>query len=314
MRFDSNLAWLSALLLLLAGCAPRGAEALRRGDEALSANQPAEAVPLLERAVTDLPTDALAWNHLGLAYQGTGRAEEARKAYLRALQFDRNLFDVYFNLGALEYESGRWADSERALRTYLGVEANRSNVTAWRMLAEAQLASNQWDVAERTLATALQLAPNDPALHHSLGLTLARKRRWREAQAQFAQVLRLAPETASARLNLAVATQQLGDRRGALEHYRAFLLLNPPTSESEAVSAQIQQLESALAPQPIVSTNVVSTRTNPLTNNVRSGPATNPTVASVTRTTNPPAYPATNATIGTAAQRNTAPPPTAVAS
>ncbi|HAB18573.1 MAG TPA: hypothetical protein DCE44_19300 [Verrucomicrobiales bacterium] len=60
MRFDSNLAWLSALLLLLAGCAPRGAEALRRGDEALSANQPAEAVPLLERAVTDLPTDALA--------------------------------------------------------------------------------------------------------------------------------------------------------------------------------------------------------------------------------------------------------------
>ncbi len=270
------------MLLVLAGCAPRGSEALRRGDESLAAGRPATAVPLLERAVIDLPGHAVAWNHLGLAYQGVGRPDEARKAYLRALEFDRNLFDVHFNLGALEFEAGRWTETERAMRTYLGVEPNRTNVAAWRLLGQAQWATHQFDAAERTLAAAVQLAPTDPDLRNRLGLVLAQKRRWRDAAAQFSHVLRQDPESADARLNLAIVSQQSGDRTGALEHYRAYLRRVPAGPKSEAVQDQVRQLELLLAPPPALSTNVASVVPPPASPEPRPTVVTNPPPA-VTR-------------------------------
>lgn len=264
-------------LLALAGCTPRGTEALRQGDEALVAGRPAAAVPLLERAVSDLPGHAVAWNQLGLAYQGAGRREEARKAYLRALEFDRNLFDVHFNLGALEFEAGRWTETERAMRTYLGIERNRTNLMAWRMLGEAQLATHQFDLAERTLTASLQLAPNDPELRNRLGLVLAQKRRWRDATAQFNHVLRLNPQAADARLNLAIVSQQSGDRAGALQHYRSFLTLVPTGPQAEAVQNQVRQLEFLLAPPPATpTTNVASVRPPPATPEPQPAVVTNP--------------------------------------
>jgi len=254
---------------------------------------------LLERAVTDLPANALAWNHLGLAYQGVGRPDEARKAYLRALEFDRNLFDVHFNLGALEFEATRWTEAERALRTYLGVEKNRTNAAAWRLLGEAQLATQQLDAAERTLAIAVQLAPNDPSVRNRLGLTLAQKRRWREAQSQFTQVVRQQPDFAEARLNLAVATQQLGDRRGSLEHYQAYLALNPPAPAAAAVELQIQQLEAVLAPALVIITNAAAPKpAPPAPNTLRSTPVTNVTAAPVLR---PPPTPTPTPTVSRSA-------------
>ena len=273
--FPSRLIAALGVLLALAGCSPHGLEALRRGDEILSAGRAQEAIPWLERAVTDLPTHAVAWNHLGLAYQATRRTDEARKAYLRALEFDRNLFDVHFNLGALEFESSRWVDAERSLRTYLGVERNRTNLVAWRLLGETQLASKQLDLAERTFATALQLNPKDTALRHQLGLALGQKRRWREAQAQFVEVLKIRPDFSPAELNLAIALQQLGDRRGALEHYKAYLNLNTSGSEVEAVRLQVRQLEGVLNPPTVVSTNLASSGSPVATNTLKPLQATN---------------------------------------
>ncbi len=283
-RFFCARFWALGMLLAVSGCVPRGPEALRRGDEALAGGRPGDAVPLLERAVTDMPSSAVAWNQLGLAYQAIGKPEEARKAYLRALGFDRNLFDIQFNLGALECEAGRWTEAEKSLRTYLGVERNRTNVQAWRLLGEAQLATQQSEAAERTLTVAAQLSPNDPTLRNRLGWALGQRRRWKEAQAQFAQAVRQDPAFADARLNLAVATQQLGDRRGALEHYRAYLSLNPGGGAPEAVRRQAELLESQLAPPPAVSTNLTTVKPVAPTNSIRTLAPTNAVVSVPTPT------------------------------
>ncbi|MBN9693190.1 MAG: tetratricopeptide repeat protein [Verrucomicrobia bacterium] len=302
--------WVLGALLFLAGCAPHGVEALRQGDQALEQGRPEEAVPLLEQAVTDLPNNALAWNHLGLAYQGIGRPEEARKAYLRALEFDRNLFDVHFNLGALEFEAGRWPEAERSLRTYLGLEQNRTNVAAWRLLGEAQLATQQFDAAERTLSIAVQLAPRETSLRNRLGLALAQKRRWRDAQAQFTEIIRQDPTFADAHLNLAVALQQQGDRRGSLERYRAYLALNPPSPQAEIVRLQVQQLDLLLNPPSVVLTNATLPKPAPVTNVVRTlPPAVTPTNIVRTAPTNVVRPPPTNVVV--APPRTTSPPPVA---
>lgn len=47
--------------------------------------RPAEAIPLLERLTSFATRDAGAWHVLGLAYERTGRLDEAEAAYRRAL-------------------------------------------------------------------------------------------------------------------------------------------------------------------------------------------------------------------------------------
>jgi tetratricopeptide (TPR) repeat protein len=261
---------LLALLVLLgvAGCRPHGLDALRRGDELLRAGKPAEAIPLLERAVTDLPSDARAWNHLGLAYHHAGRGTDALKAYLRALEKDRNLFDAWFNLGALSYEQGNWLEAERSLRTHLGVEANRTNAVAWRLLGLAQFATRQWDVAERSLGNATKFAPRDAEAWNGLGLIQVARNRPRDAQRTFTQVTQMAPEFGPGRLNLAIVThQQLNDRRGALTHYRAYAALKPTPADAPQVETLIRQLEQALQPPP--ATNVLVQAAAPTNSLVR---------------------------------------------
>lgn len=240
-------------LLLTAGCQPRGPEAFRRGDLLLQSGRPAEAIPLLERAATDLPSEARVWNHLGLAYHGAGREAEAEKAYLRALERNRNYFDVWFNLGALKYGQGDWPETERSLRTYLGIEGNRTNAAAWRLLGLAQFETRQLDSAERSLGTAAQLAPRDPEVWNGLGLIHVARRRFADARKAFTYVIELAPAHAPARRNLAVLTHQhLGDPAGALTQYRAYLALQPAPPDHAQVQALVTALERQLAPPPAV--------------------------------------------------------------
>lgn len=285
LRPISRILPLLLLTALLAGCRPHGVEALRRGDEALRAGQTERAIPLLEQAVTDLPSEARAWNHLGLAYRAAGRDGEALKAHLRALERNRGFAEAWFNVGLLQFEQGNWLEAERALRTYLGNEAVRTNAVAWRTLGLAQLESNQIDLAERSLATATQLAPRDAEAWNGVGLTQVARRRHRDALKTFAYIAQVAPEHAPARLNAAVVTHQhLGDRRGAIPLYRAYLALNPPNAA--AVEGLVAQLEQSLKPVAVTNAPPPLAMTNAP---VRA--ATN----AVSRATNAPSKPTTNA-------------------
>ena len=287
LRFVSVRATALAVLVLAAGCQPHGPEALRRGDELLRAGKVAEAVPLLERAATDLPDDPRAWNFLGLAYHDAGRPAEALKAYLRALRQDRNYFDVHYNLGALHSEQGNWAEAERSLRTFLASDANRNQGTAWGLLGDAQLRLRKFDDAERSLTFAAKLDSNNADVWNNLGLVYAGKRRWANARQDFAYAIRLDPRNAAARLNLAVATQQAGDRRGALPLYRDYLAVAPGAPNAEETRSLIRQLEgqfSGSAPAMSLTNSAALARpvTNPPTAVVKAPASTNTAAAKVT--------------------------------
>ena len=275
LRFVSGRALALALLVLAAGCQPHGPDALRRGDELLRAGRVAEAVPLLERAATDLPDDPRAWNFLGLAYHDANRPGEALKAYLRALRADRNYFDVHYNLGALHSEQGNWAEAERSLRTFLAPDANRNHAAAWALLGDAQLRLRKLDDAERSLAFAAKLAPNSADVWNNLGLVYAGKRRWPAARQDFAYAIRLDPRNAAARLNLAVAAQQAGDRRAALPLYRDYLAVAPNAANAEEIRSLIRQLDAQV--------NGTVAAAAPTNSVAPARPVTNVTPAAVTR-------------------------------
>ncbi len=253
----------AALSLAAPACSPGGPELLIQGDQLLQAGKAAEAVVVLERAATRLPTESRAWNHLGLGYHAGGRITEARKAYTRALELNRNLVVTHFNLGVLEFEQRNWQPAESEMRTFL--QWNPSSGEAWSKLGQAQFHSGQPDTAERSLLNAVRLQPQDADAWNILGLAQVQRRQFREAYKSFTAAQKASPGHPASLLNLGVtAQQQLGDRRAALQHYLAYLELNPAPANSAAVRELVAPLERQLgmAPRVVPPVRSVASATN----------------------------------------------------
>ena len=249
MTWSRGRGWIVGLLfgcVVLSACRPSGRRALIEGDRLLQAGRAAEAVPLLERAAADLQTDGEAWNHLGRAYHELNQVNDARRAYLHALQVDRNLFDAHYNLGQLSLETGAWRDAEAGFRTWLGAGQNTSRTAlaalAWRGLGIAQFRQGRLPDAERSFGSALRLNAKDAESWNVFGLIQQQRRQYREAYKSFVYASQLSPQFPAPRLNAAVVAHQfLNDRAAALGHYKAYLALNP--SDAVAITQLIAQLE-----------------------------------------------------------------------
>src|SRR5262249_2077008 len=103
LRLGASLdvgAW-SLVLFLVSGCTPAGPRALLSGKHLVEQGKYPQAITKLKTATSLLPTNAQAWNYLGLAYHYAGQSSEAEGAYQRALTLDRDLSETHYNLGLL---------------------------------------------------------------------------------------------------------------------------------------------------------------------------------------------------------------------
>ena len=288
---------------ILSGCMPPGPAALLKGERLLRENKTAEAVVAFEEAVRIMPGTAQAWNHLGLAHHRQGDVAKAAHAYQRALELDRNLAAARFNLGSLFLESGNNAAAAEAFTTFCTLQPQVGE--GWLRLGQAQVrqaAATPGPTDRQRLAEVarrnLEHAPDSADKANALGQVLALRGRYREASEEFARALTLQPDLSSAVMNQAVALQQLGDRRGALQRYRDFLKLAPGSPQSAGVETLVTQLDRELNPVPLVA-----------------AVASNPPAPAVVRTPPPPATIAAQAKPATAVTKPataTNPPPIAI--
>lgn len=94
--------WVRKSFAALRGLQPVRYGKSERGDAAArQAAAPGAAVAALERAVQASPTQARAYNELGIAYRVDGQFAKAREAYERALALDANDAAAVLNLGIL---------------------------------------------------------------------------------------------------------------------------------------------------------------------------------------------------------------------
>lgn len=242
-----GLILLAVLLLGLAGCTPPGPRALLKGRELLEKGDYVHALAELTTATTLLPTNAHAWNYLGLAYHHAGQPDEAQKAYQRALRLDKDLVAARFNLGCLWLEQNKleWAKAELAAYTML----QPRSADGFVKLGTAQWRLREAAAAEKSFQEALRLRPNDAEAITGVGLARLQRGRVAEASQFFTEALRRDPAYAPARLNLAViAHEHLKDKALALQHYRAYASLRPPPDNVEAIKAIISRLEHEMVP------------------------------------------------------------------
>ena len=86
---------------LLVSCAPPGPRAVVEGQHLLKQGKYRAATEKLKLAVSLLPTNALAWNDLALAYHQSGDPTNGANAYRKALSLNPELVEARYNLGCL---------------------------------------------------------------------------------------------------------------------------------------------------------------------------------------------------------------------
>src|SRR5689334_14029944 len=138
-------------------------------------------LPPSKRAKKDLGADY--WFKLGTELEVTS-AEEAQRAYRRALEIDPNIADAHLNLGKLCHEAGQLGEAETHYR------------------AAAGLASRQ------------------AAPYFNLGVLLEDLKRPREAVDCYKESLARDPDFADAHYNLGLLLENLGKKTEAFTHLR----------------------------------------------------------------------------------------------
>jgi tetratricopeptide (TPR) repeat protein len=259
------------LLLLSVGCTPGGPKAFLQGEKLVEKGKYTQAIEKLKLATSLIPTNAQAWNYLGLAYHHAGQFGEAEQTYRRALLINHDLSEAHYNLGCLYLDQKK---NDAAKTEFIAYTLRRANsLEALLKLGTAQLRVNELAAAEKTFQDALRLSPQNPEALNGLGCVRAHQRgRANEAAGYFSAALKAKTNYPPALLNWAiVAQQQSQDKRFALQKYREYLSLKPPPVNVQAVKAVTLQLEQELNPPHVpatrprieVTTNFVNQRPAP---------------------------------------------------
>ena len=239
------------LLALLVGCAPPGPRALLQGKRLIDEGKFPQAVEKLKTATILLGTNALAcsqaWNFLGVAYHHAGDSAAAEQAYQRALALNHDLAEAHYNLGCLFLAQDKLEAARTELTAYTLRRGNSPE--GFLELGAVQLRARDLTGAEKSFSDALRLGAQNPEALNGLGLVRVQQRRPAEAAQCFSNALKAQPGYRPALLNLAIVEQYyLRDRPLALQKYREYLALKPPSSNLEAVSETVRQLEQELNP------------------------------------------------------------------
>jgi tetratricopeptide (TPR) repeat protein len=182
----------------------------------------------LFRRTLDLnPRSHIAYVHLGVADEESGRRRDAAEKYERALELEPGYPIAATNLARLMLDAGKVDEAIELLRDAVArnpdypYAAQKLAIALARRGSKAAGAAKAKDLeeAERVLRDLMRIQPAFPGGHLTLGQILLEEGRAREALDEFARTLELAP-SAEAHRGLSQCYAALGDRAQAEEHAR----------------------------------------------------------------------------------------------
>jgi hypothetical protein len=149
-----------AAAVMLTGAASASATPFDEGEKLYRFNRPAEAIPLLEKAVADGGTDERAWMYLGNCYEllDPPKLDEASSAFRRGLAQSSRLKPLfYYDLGHVFFLPGKNAFAVEMLNQAIGLDAAFS--PAYLDRANSRLAVKDYGGAGEDYRRYLELEP-----------------------------------------------------------------------------------------------------------------------------------------------------------
>lgn len=163
------------------------------------------------RALADAPPERLAPEQRAALDRGLAE-------YRRAQEINADRAEAHLNLGVL---AGRRGDANATQQAYeRAISLDPTFVPSYVNLADHYRAVNQDERGEHLLQQGIMRVPRAAALHHALGLVLARRGRTAEAVAALGRAAELAPTNARYAYTYGVALNSTGAGDRALAELR----------------------------------------------------------------------------------------------
>jgi tetratricopeptide (TPR) repeat protein len=205
---------------------PRSAVALfGLGRAALARSDYAGAVQHLEQALSLAPQAAVIHYPLAMAYRGAGDMDRA-EAHMR------------------QRGPGELRPPDPLM---LELESMLESAVAYEVRGAKALDERDWKLAAASFRKGIELAPNEPSLHHKLGTALFMSGDAPGAFEQFEAALRLSPTFAKAHYSLGVMMGASGRPNQAIEHLSAAVRDDPAYVEARVRLADVLRATGRLA-------------------------------------------------------------------
>jgi serine/threonine-protein kinase len=167
------------------------------------------------------PDSAMAYRNLAAAYHGLDRYDDAASALQKALEIQPNA-SAYSNLGTLVFYQGRYAEAVGHFKKTIDLGSN--SYMHWGNYADAcrwspqhkQLADEAYQRAIQLARTHIASNPNDDGARSSLALYLAKSGKADESKSEIAKLAAAAKQQPETYFEMAVASEILGNRQGAM--------------------------------------------------------------------------------------------------
>jgi serine/threonine protein kinase/tetratricopeptide (TPR) repeat protein len=151
--------------------------------------------------------------------------EQALTSCRRALELDSNLPEAHVTMGLIHLGTGRYDEARQDYERALAADARSHG--AYQGLADAYFQQKQFDKAEATHLKAISMRPGDWTGYKQLGLYYYRRGELEKAQSQYQTLVKLTPDNAQGYVNLGVVQARLEKTEDAKRSWHQALLLDP---------------------------------------------------------------------------------------
>jgi tetratricopeptide (TPR) repeat protein len=210
------------------------------GIAALGDGDPEKAQTLVARALAYDSQNPQYFYNFGRICNTLGDLPAAINAYRRAIQLKPDYIEAYTSLGGVLKDQGRFDEALDLYDQLLKLVLAEPNIPHGR--GKVLCAQGLYHEAIEMFEMAISLGPANAKFYNSLGIALGLMGDQQAAIEAFEQALSLQPDLAEAVNNLGTAVQEQGKFELALNYFRRAIQLRPGYGEARFNHASIQLL------------------------------------------------------------------------
>ncbi|MCU1227261.1 MAG: hypothetical protein JWO97_145 [Acidobacteria bacterium] len=209
-------------------------------------NRPKDALTEMQLAVKAAPDEPKHYFNLGNALYALGMKEDAIVAYRDAIRRDKNYLRAWFNLGAVLYETQKYDEARNAYIIALqpiekafaaGQPVETVNARAYLNLGAIYFKQQQWPEALDAYRKAMQLDPTEVASFYNIGFIYFTTGDLAKAEEAYNRALKLNAELPLAYLHLGLINYKRGAYDAAIKSLEQGLTRFDADGRREALRA-----------------------------------------------------------------------------
>jgi len=153
----------------------------------------ADAEAAARRAITVDPSNAVAFDRLGVAIEARGGSKaEAEDAFRRSTELDPNFALAYAHLARIQALNNKRKDSQNSYQRAIELAQDAPTLT---LIAESYQADQRYEESEPLLEKALQMDDKYPPALYLLGAAYLVQRKYDEAESTLKRCIAASPKT-----------------------------------------------------------------------------------------------------------------------